>query len=177
MAKGSRSAASDRSANIRATLARLRDEQYVRIRELRAEQEQESEPPVADTLEQAKAAAEIETHAGLIERAEQKLKLFDEAIERAERGTYGICADCGNEIALERLNALPFALYCVNCQSKRRTAAPPGEGEMLEPYNHQWTLPEEMRQPREYRVMTDAARPGGAASAPKKPRRPRPSRS
>jgi DnaK suppressor protein len=148
---------------MRQMLTRLRDEVYVRIRELRTEQEEESEPPAADSMEQARASAEIETHASLIERAEQKLKLFDEAIERVQRGTYGVCADCGDDIALERLKAVPFALYCVNCQSKRPTIAPPGEGAMIAPYNHQWTLPEEMREPKEYGVSTNVARPGRSA--------------
>ncbi len=163
MVPHSKPGATDRRAEIRSMLRRLRDELYVRIKELRTEQEQESEPPPADSLEQARAGAEIETHAGLIERAEQKLKLFDEAIERAERGTYGICADCGNEIAVERLSALPFALYCVSCQSKRRTERP-GEGEMPSAFDHQWTLPEQMREPKEYRVSTGVVRRGASKS-------------
>ena len=154
-------------------LTRLRDEVYVRIKQLRSEQEQEAEPPAGDSIEQARATAEIETHASLIERAEQKLKLFDEAIERVQHGTYGVCADCGNDIALERLKAVPFASYCVSCQAKRPAPARPGEGTMIAPYDHQWTLPEEMREPKEYQVSTNVARPGASVeeAARRKPRR------
>ncbi len=160
MPRQARTTASHRRTKMRRMLTRLRDELYVRVKELRREQEEESAPPAADSIEQARATAEVETHASLIERAEQKLKLFDEAIERVQRGTYGVCADCRDEIALERLQAVPFALYCVNCQAKRPTVAPPGEGAMIPPYSHQWTLPEEMREPKEYRVSTNVVRPG-----------------
>jgi DnaK suppressor protein len=158
MPRGLKGAAGRRAA-LREMLTRLRDEVYVRVKELRTDQEQESEPNPGDSMEQARASADIETHASLIGLAEQKLKLFDEAIECVQRGAYGICADCGDDIAVERLKAVPFALYCLNCQAKRPTGAPPG-GAMIAPYDHQWTLPEEMRQPREYRVSTNIARPG-----------------
>ena len=39
-----------------------------------------------------------------------------EALERIENGTYGICDKCGREIPIARLNAVPEAVYCVDCQ-------------------------------------------------------------
>lgn len=141
-------------------LTRRRDEVYMRVKELRQDQEHEAEPPAADSMEAARSSAEIETHAGLIGRAEDELRLFAEALERVEHGRYGACAECGEEIPTERLTAVPFALYCVSCQQKQNHARRPwGEGTMIPPYDHQWTLPEEMQEPREYRVTTDLARP------------------
>ena len=40
-----------------------------------------------------------------------------EALLRAEEGLYGICADCGKNIALRRLKARPEAIRCMQCQS------------------------------------------------------------
>lgn len=42
----------------------------------------------------------------------EKIKL---AISRIDSGTYGICLKCGELIRKERLNALPYASYCINC--------------------------------------------------------------
>ena len=44
---------------------------------------------------------------------------LDDALDSLDEGTYGMCADCGEEISEKRLHALPFARLCVECQSKR----------------------------------------------------------
>lgn len=41
----------------------------------------------------------------------------DAALERLDEGGYGTCARCGNQINPERLEALPYAIYCVSCQA------------------------------------------------------------
>jgi DnaK suppressor protein len=52
----------------------------------------------------------------LMQMKSQTLAKIDEAIQRLEAGTYGLCAECGQEIAEARLKALPFAALCRNCQ-------------------------------------------------------------
>jgi len=47
------------------------------------------------------------------------LETIDEAIERLLNGEYGICLDCGAEIGDERLEAKPYACFCINCKSAR----------------------------------------------------------
>ncbi|MCX8012081.1 MAG: TraR/DksA family transcriptional regulator [Desulfobacterota bacterium] len=54
----------------------------------------------------------------LCNRDREKLALIDEALERIEEGTYGICEECGLKIPEGRLRVMPFARYCINCQSK-----------------------------------------------------------
>ncbi len=44
---------------------------------------------------------------------------IDEAIRKLDEGTYGICEDCGEEISEQRLNILPYAIYCIDCKEKR----------------------------------------------------------
>lgn len=145
---------------LREMLTRRRDELYQRIAEFRREQQQEAEPPPADSIEAARATADIETHAGLIGRSEDELRRLDAALERVEQGGYGICADCGQDIPVDRLTAIPFALCCMKCQDKRNHARRrSSEGAMIPPYDHIWLLPEEMREPKEYRVETNVAGP------------------
>lgn len=45
------------------------------------------------------------------------LDKFDQAIQRAKEGNYGICADCGEQIPIGRLQQIPFAERCVSCKT------------------------------------------------------------
>ena len=44
------------------------------------------------------------------------LLLIDEALERVERGEYGECVNCGEPLTEKRLDAVPWARYCLKCQ-------------------------------------------------------------
>lgn len=44
------------------------------------------------------------------------LTQIDEALERMENDEYGFCANCGQEIQSKRLEAVPWARYCITCQ-------------------------------------------------------------
>ena len=50
--------------------------------------------------------------------AEDLLAQVDAALQRLDDGSYGVCARCGQDIAAERLEALPYAAYCITCQSE-----------------------------------------------------------
>lgn len=45
----------------------------------------------------------------------QELTAVERALARIDDGTYGTCAECGVDISLERLEALPTATTCVRC--------------------------------------------------------------
>jgi len=50
---------------------------------------------------------------------EYTLRLVNDALIRFENGTYGLCLDCGAEIDGARLEAIPYAPLCLNCQTRR----------------------------------------------------------
>lgn len=52
-----------------------------------------------------------------ISNQHQTLANIDTALHAIEKGTYGSCDLCGVLISKPRLNALPFAKFCINCQS------------------------------------------------------------
>jgi DnaK suppressor protein len=54
----------------------------------------------------------------LNENERMRLKEVDEALDRIENGTYGICEECGGAIGLKRLEVRPVAKYCVPCLTK-----------------------------------------------------------
>jgi DnaK suppressor protein len=50
-------------------------------------------------------------------REQRLLKKIDDAIERIDTGTFGICDDCGNEIGIKRLEARPVTTMCIECKT------------------------------------------------------------
>jgi len=55
----------------------------------------------------------------LEENSEHVLGDIDVALKRVEDGTYGMCSNCGRQIAEERLEARPWATLCIECQRDR----------------------------------------------------------
>lgn len=47
-----------------------------------------------------------------------RLKLVQEALDRLQSGDYGVCQRCEEPIPPKRLNAIPWAKYCVPCQER-----------------------------------------------------------
>ena len=52
----------------------------------------------------------------LEETSEHVLAEIEGALKRIEAGTYGVCVNCGKPIAEERLAAIPWATYCIDCK-------------------------------------------------------------
>lgn len=52
-------------------------------------------------------------------RERKLMNKVEEALARIDDGTYGICEDCGEEIAVKRLEARPVAKYCIECKTKQ----------------------------------------------------------
>jgi DnaK suppressor protein len=72
-----------------------------------------------DVGDQALMDLERELGISLMEMRNRKRQSIDEALTRLNEGTYGICAECGIEISEKRLEAVPFAKLCVQCQSQQ----------------------------------------------------------
>jgi RNA polymerase-binding protein DksA len=69
---------------------------------------------------QAAAATQVfeqERELAMRERANLHLQAVDDALERLDDGTYGTCVRCGRSIGAERLEALPWAAHCIDCQT------------------------------------------------------------
>lgn len=71
-----------------------------------------------DVGDQALMDLERELGISLMEMRNRRRQSIDEALMRLHEGTYGMCAECGVEISEKRLQAVPFAKLCVECQSK-----------------------------------------------------------
>ncbi len=70
------------------------------------------------------AAAEVaeQQHELLCRRLADQSRALSAAQERLRDGTYGVCEACGRAIPHRRLQVLPTATLCVQCQERRETA-------------------------------------------------------
>ena len=72
----------------------------------------------ADPADQAAAEYERQAIVHKSNTARQMLKTLGQALERIRQGSFGECAECG-DIEPKRLEAIPWARYCVKCQEAR----------------------------------------------------------
>jgi DnaK suppressor protein len=70
----------------------------------------------ADAADQAVVSYDKNALHQQAEQASRQLRLLDEALRRIEAGDYGKCVMCDKDIAVARLEAIPWAKFCVNCQ-------------------------------------------------------------
>jgi DnaK suppressor protein len=81
--------------------------------------------------EEAQKASITESYALLDDRGKEEIGLIDLALNKLVLGEYGVCESCGDDIALKRLEALPWARLCVDCareyEKKRKTLPPTAE--------------------------------------------------
>lgn len=102
-------------------LSELMDIRFAReIEEIRAVRErtdnERDEAVPADWIEAALVEATMAADDAMINQDVEDARDIKAARERLSAGTYGICADCGEAIAYERLLAYPAAKRCIHCQ-------------------------------------------------------------
>lgn len=106
------------------------DERFEQVRKMLIEQKQEILQKIrgkkdqltkqsGDFIDIATDSLEHELNYIFEEREREKLHNIDRALKRIKEGTYGECDECGDDIELERLLALPFARFCLDCKAKQ----------------------------------------------------------
>jgi DnaK suppressor protein len=73
---------------------------------------------IGDLVDQAGDERDRELSLLLTGREKEKVLAINEALEKVNEGTYGICEECGERIGPGRLKVMPLAKFCVACQSK-----------------------------------------------------------
>ena len=79
------------------------------LKELRAQ-------TAGDVVDAALDSAQDEISSQLAEVESRELASIENALDRMRAGQYGICEACSCSIPMARLNALPYATLCINCQ-------------------------------------------------------------
>jgi len=72
-----------------------------------------------DLADQASGNNEVHIQLKLKQTDAKILQAIEEALVRMEKGTYGICRDCGEPVAAARLEAIPWTRVCISCKQKQ----------------------------------------------------------
>ena len=72
-----------------------------------------------DMGDQATAETDRNFMLRLRSREQKLIKKIDDALDRIDNGTFGICDDCGMEINIKRLDARPVTTLCMECKTQQ----------------------------------------------------------
>ena len=72
-----------------------------------------------DPTDRASAESDRSFELRIRDRERKLLNKIKEALERIDNGTYGVCDECGDDIAPERLEARPVTTYCIDCKTRQ----------------------------------------------------------
>ncbi len=89
------------------------------IRPLQASMENNSRQ--GDLADQASGNNEVHIQLKLKQTDAKILQAIEEALQRIEKGTYGVCRDCGEPISPARLSAIPWTRVCITCKEKQNS--------------------------------------------------------
>lgn len=127
--------AGTRQAALASIAARLRTRRGELAAALKAQLHSDADPQAAglprrgeETDDDAAAETQRERDLADLARLTRELSLVDAALARADAGTLGECADCGEPIELARLDVNPAALRCAECQRYAEHCAARGRG-------------------------------------------------
>ena len=109
------------SENYREALVRKKAEILTTggVRPLAATMENNSRQ--GDMADQADGNNEVHIQLKLKQTDAKILQAIEEALARLDKGTYGMCRDCGEPISPARLNAIPWTRVCITCKEKQNT--------------------------------------------------------
>ena len=94
----------------------------MRLRDVRAHGHNGKAVEALDAADASASDVEQDFGVALAELAAQALRQVDQALARLEHGDYGLCRDCTEKISRKRLQALPFALRCRECEELRESS-------------------------------------------------------
>ena len=87
----------------------------------------EGEENYADPTDRAAAESDRSFLLRIRDRERKLISKIQEALQRVEEGTFGVCETCGEEIGEKRLEARPVTTQCIDCKTeaekKERTGA------------------------------------------------------
>jgi DnaK suppressor protein len=100
----------------RKTLKEHRDAVHFRLVLAREQGRVQNQSEVTDEGDRGSAQTDKEMSAVQQTQAQDLLANINAALDRIDAGTFGECLNCSQEVSVRRLEAIPWARYCITCQ-------------------------------------------------------------
>lgn len=98
-----------------------------KVRDVRKENATVPQQGVRDEAESSEADIQEDIEFALLQMKAETLKRIGDALLLLDKGKFGECYECGDEISAQRLRALPFAVRCKYCEEKRESETQTGK--------------------------------------------------
>lgn len=99
-------------------LLKKKEEIIAKLSEVYNESKEVESGIAQDLVDKAESSYTKEFLLSLSNAEREQLFLIDEALKRIEKSDYGICQMCQKNISKKRLDAVPWAPHCIECQEK-----------------------------------------------------------
>ena len=114
--------AEERARQLRELLAEVRSQESQWMKAMR-ERDALEYSTLGDEGDSAASDEGFELTASLAELAGNRAVAVEGALRRFQEGRYGTCEECGEEIPVERLKAVPATVLCIDCQRELESAS------------------------------------------------------
>ncbi|MDX2480369.1 MAG: TraR/DksA family transcriptional regulator [Desulfuromusa sp.] len=108
----------DNLAEIRAHLLQVRDELLAESERAYAASQSLGQDGVPDIGDMSSNSYNQQVLMSLSETQRSRVRDIDAALERMDKGVYGLCMRCEEEIPARRMEVRPFSRYCVDCKAE-----------------------------------------------------------
>ena len=105
-------------AEIRAHLLQMRDDVLAESERAYEASQSLGKDGVPDIGDMSSNSYNQEVLMNLSETQRSRVRDIDAALERMDKGVYGLCIRCEEEIAARRMEVRPFSRYCVDCKAE-----------------------------------------------------------
>jgi DnaK suppressor protein len=102
----------------RKMLLEMKQEISYLLSEFKNESKQVEAGIAQDVGDKAESSYTKEFLLSLSDTERQQLLMIDEALRRIDDGNFGVCQECEKVITKKRLNVVPWARLCIECQQK-----------------------------------------------------------
>jgi DnaK suppressor protein len=100
----------------RKLLLAKRQELLDRVRAARTSEHESDDKEAPDLGDRALSTVIRDLSYQLSSTERDILRRIDDALDRMEQGSYGACVECGKKVQIGRLDAVPWARHCIECQ-------------------------------------------------------------
>ncbi|MCL2390132.1 MAG: TraR/DksA family transcriptional regulator [Endomicrobia bacterium] len=105
-------------ANFKKILLQKKTELLNKVNNAQRELDNDADVNVGDEIDTASLNSEKEMYFELAANDKMAIDAINDALAKIEKGKYGKCECCNGEISIERLKAIPWSRYCIQCQEE-----------------------------------------------------------
>ncbi len=104
------------TARYKKQLLAKRDELLHLVREARTSEKESTGKEAPDLGDRALSTVIRDLSYQVTAKERDIVRRIDLALDRVDAGTFGVCTECGAKVLKGRLDAVPWAMHCINCQ-------------------------------------------------------------